>query len=329
MKLIGFDTSGESTDEARADGKVFGLVKRYDKKRAAGGQAGHQGRLSGVYRNAIEVNGGSLVAAGGYTTTLGLIGGLLGLYFFRSSFLRDFSNGHYVLTAIGFLCLFCVFLIGIYFEMFSPRESPIYFDRARRKVYYVHRSGRRRFVLFGPSVVEARVIDWSLIDAEHHTKARASTASVSRDHYLVFLMRKSTTDPTIVDAYPIGPVDFPSALWEYIRRYMERDAAPLIAGETPPYKGATFDMVEALKQRKKNYWQDWKELPWTQLWQHMALPLFAVFFVVNRFVVWTAQKVHWPQEVVDALGTAVTEEDLKVDPMYRLRPENGHAKENV
>ena len=30
--MIGFDTSGASTDEARADGKAFGLVKRYDKK---------------------------------------------------------------------------------------------------------------------------------------------------------------------------------------------------------------------------------------------------------------------------------------------------------
>ncbi|KIQ20515.1 hypothetical protein RT97_28065 [Variovorax paradoxus] len=329
MKLIGFDTSGESTDETRLDGKVFGLTKRYDKKRAAGAQAGHQGRLSGVYRNVIEINGGSLVAAGGYATTLGLICGLLGLYFFRDSFFGDLAKGHYALTAIGILCLFCVFFIGIYFEMFSPSESPIYFDRARRKVYYVHRSGRRRFILFGPSMVEARVIDWSLVDAEHHTKARASTASVSRDHYLVFLMRKSETDPTIVDAYPIGPIDVPSALWEYIRRYMERDAAPLIAGEAPPYKGATFDMIEALKQRKQNYWQDWKELPFTQLWQHLALPLFAVFFVVNRFVVWTAQKVHWPQEVKDALGAAITEEDLMVDSMHKLRPEREAVKDGI
>ncbi|ADU38559.1 DUF6708 domain-containing protein [Variovorax paradoxus] len=329
MKLIGFDTSGESTDEARADDRVFGLVKRYDKKRAAGGKAGHQGRLSGVYRNAIEINGGSLIAAGGFTTAYGLICGLVGVYFLRHSIYETFEMGYYPLTLLGLLVPFCVFFIGIYFEMFGPSESPIYFDRARRKVYYVHRSGRRRFILFGASTVEARVIDWSLVDAEHHTKARASTASVSRDHYLVFLMRKSTTDPTIVDAYPIGPVDFPSALWEYIRRYMERDAAPLIAGEAPPYKGAIFDMVEALKQRKKNYWQDWREFPWTQLWQHLALPLFAVFFIVNRFVVLTAQKVSWPQEVVDALGTAITEEDLKADPTHRLRPESGRAKDSI
>ena len=226
---------------------------------------------------------------------------------------ETFENGFYLLTFFGFIVTFCVFFIGVYFEMFSPSEMPIYFDRARRKVYYVHRGSRRRFILFGPSVVEARVIDWSLVDAEHHTKATASTASVSRDHYLVFLMRKSEDDPTIADHYVIGPIDFPSALWEYIRRYMEKDAAPLTAEETPPYKGPVFDMVEALKQRKKDYWRDWKEFPWTQLWQHLVLPLFAVFFLVNRCVVWTAQKVHWPAEVTQALGEAITEEDLQQD----------------
>jgi len=328
VKLIGFDTSGESTDEARVGGKVFGLVKRYDKKRAAGGQAGHQGRLSGVYRDAIEINGGSLVAAGGYYTAFGFIGGSIGVYFLRHLIYDLIQVGLYPIALLGVIVPFCVFFVGIYFEMFSPSESPIYFDRARRKVYYVHRAGRRRFILFGPSAVEARVIDWSLVDAEHHTKARASTASVSRDHYLVFLMRKSEADPTIVDSYAIG-ADFPSALWEYIRRYMERGAAPLIAGETPPYKGPTFDMIEALKQRRKNYWKDWKELPWSQLWQHLALPLFVVFFIVNRFVVWTAQKVHWPQEVKDALGMPITEDDLKLDPTHRLRPESDAAKERV
>ncbi|MFM9928416.1 DUF6708 domain-containing protein [Variovorax sp. H27-G14] len=315
-----FNTSGQSTDEAREGGKVFGLVKRYNKRRAAGAQAGHQGRLSGVYRNAIEINGGSLVAGGGFTTAFGLICGSIGLYFFWSDFYQDLIEGHYLLSLFAVMSMFCVFLIGIYFEMFSPSEAPIYFDRARRKVYYVHRAARRRFILFGSSTVEARVIDWSLVDAEHHTTVRASTASVGRDHHLIFLMRKSEDDPTIVDSYIISGIDFPSAMWEYIRRYMERNAQPLIAGEAPPYRGAAFDMIEALKQRRKNYWLDWKELPWSQFWQHLALPLFAVFFVVNRFVVWTAQKVTWPREVKDALGAPITEEDLKADTAHKLRP---------
>jgi hypothetical protein len=54
-----------------------------------------------------------------------------------------------------------------------------------------------------------------------------------------------------------------------------------------------------------------------------------VFFIVNRFVVWTAQKVHWPQEVKDALGAAVTEDDLKVDPAHKLRPEGEATKDGI
>ena len=71
---------------------------------------------------------------------------------------------------------FAVFFIGIYFEMFGPSESPVYFDRARRKVYYVHQGKRKRFVLFGRSRIEARAVDWSLVDCEHHATLAGSTA---------------------------------------------------------------------------------------------------------------------------------------------------------
>lgn len=322
--MIGFHTKGLSTDEARKDGSVFGLVRRLSKRRPAGRQAGHQGRLTGIYAEGIELNGGSQVAAGGFTTTFGLLGGATCLYFMLPFWSRLFAGSSgwpkYILLLFTVLAASSIFLIGIYFEMFTPSEQPIYFDRKRRKVYYVQRGARRRFFLFGPSTIEERVVDWDLVDAEHHTKARASTASVGRDHYLVLLMRTSASDPTIAGHYVIGPVDFPGALWEYIRRYMEKDEPPLQSDEAPPYKGQGFDMIEALKQRRRDYWKDWKEFPWTQLWQHLALPLFAVFFVVNRCVVWTAQKVNWPQEVKDALGSPITEEELKADPTHRLRP---------
>ncbi|MEJ8856939.1 hypothetical protein WKW79_20355 [Variovorax robiniae] len=78
-------------------------------------------------------------------------------------------------------------------------------------------------------------------------------------------------------------------------------------------------MIEALKRRRRDYWRDWKELPWTQLWQHMVLPLFLVFFVVNRFVVWTAQTVTWPQAIREALGAPITDADLAADTLHTLR----------
>ncbi|MCY1241290.1 hypothetical protein D9M72_541830 [compost metagenome] len=156
-----------------------------------------------------------------------------------------------------------------------------------------------------------------------------SPTSLRRIHHLVFLVRNSADDPTIMASYVIANVEFPGALWEYIRRYMEADAPPLLAGEAPPLKGGKFDMIDALKQRKKNYWNDWREAPLTQFWQHLCIPLFIPFFFVNRLVVWTARTVHWPQQVLDALGAPITEEDLTADPTNRLRPEGDAAKDGI
>jgi hypothetical protein len=55
------------------------------------------------------------------------------------------------------------------------------------------------------------------------------------------------------------------------------------------------------------------------LLQHLLLPFVLVWIVVNRLVVWTAQKVVWPPEVKAALGRVVTEEDLAADSACRLR----------
>ena len=321
--MIGFSTSGISTDDARQEGLVSGLLHRFDKRLPGSGQAGHQGRLSEVYRNAIELNGGSLVAAGGYVTTIGLLGALATTYFFGRGVYRNLVDGAYVFFVLNMLTIWSLVLVGIHFEMFSPSEEPVYFDRIHRKVYYLHRGKRKRFVLFGPSAVEARTADWSLVDCELHAKLGGSTTSVRRTYHLLFLVRKSATDPTIVDWFVLAQVEFPGAMWEYIRGYMEADMPPLSADEAPPVKGKNFDMIEALQQRRIDYWRDWRVFPWTQLWQHLALPLFAVFLIVNRFVVWTAQTVSRPQEIKDALGTPMTSGDIEEDVAHKLRATPG------
>ncbi|MDP9901886.1 DUF6708 domain-containing protein [Variovorax ginsengisoli] len=336
--VLGFNTSGISTDDARQENLVAGLIERYDKRLPGSGEASHQGRLSEVYRDAIELNGGSLVSASGWVTTMGLLGGVLGIWALPGPpYLLDLwemiRTGRYFGLGLSIAGPFAIFFIGLYFEMFSPSEMPIYFDRLRRKVYYVHQGQRKRFLLFGPTTVEARTADWSLVDCELHAKMGGSTTSFRRTFHLLFLVRASATDPTIVDSFVLPSVEFPGAMWEYIRGYMEAGMPPLQAGEVPPTKGPQgikgFDMVEALKQRRRDYWRDWKEFPWTQLWQHLVLPFFVVFLVVNRFVVWTAQTVTWPKEIEDALGAPITEADLAVDTRHTLRvaaahPDPGH-----
>ncbi|MCR6476621.1 hypothetical protein NU688_10715 [Variovorax sp. ZS18.2.2] len=318
--MIGLNVSGQSTDEARQESLIGNLVSRYRKGAPGSHQAGHQGRLTGVYRNAIELGGGSLVSAGGVFTTIGLVGGALLTYFFGSWMAELLAMGRSFSFLFDIVAIWSVFLVGAYFELFSPSEAPIYFDRLNHRVYFVEQ-GKKRSPCWA---------DWSLIDIEHHATMGGSPTSLRRIHHLVFLVRNSADDPTIMASYVISNVEFPGALWEYIRRYMDDDAPPLLAGEAPPLKGGKFDMVEALKQRKKNYWKDWREAPLTQLWQHLCIPLFIPFFFVNRLVVWTARTVHWPQEIKDALGAPVTEEDLKTDPTHRLRPEgDAAAKKDV
>ncbi|WP_295538398.1 DUF6708 domain-containing protein [uncultured Pseudacidovorax sp.] len=318
--MTGFNTRGVSTDDARQENLVAGLVQRYDKRLPGSPEAGHEGRLSGVYRDATELNGGSVTAAGGYVTTIGLIG-CLGMNWYAWPDLIEMWGLGVEGKVATLLCLamgISIFIVGLYFEMFSPSEQPIYFDRAHRKVYYVHQ-GRKRFWLFGPSVVEARSADWSLVDAELHTKLGGSTTSISRSYHMVFLVRSSERDPTIVDHFVLPALDFPGAMWEYIRGYMEAGTPPLRAGEAPPFKGQGFDMIEALKQRIRDYRRDWKEFFWKQLFFHLTLPLFLVFLLVNRCVVWTAQTVHWPPEITEALGPPITEADLAADSEHRLR----------
>lgn len=323
--MIGFNTRGISTDDARQASLISGLIHRYGKSMPGGGQAGHQGRLSEVYCNAIELNGGSLVSAGGWVTAYGLLGGLIGTHIAWDLLhsLRVETISDYFWNYGPILALWPIFFIGIYFEMFSPSETPIYLDRLQRKVYYVHQGKRKRFLLFGPTSVEARAADWSLIDCELHALTGGGANSVRRTYHLLFLVRASKADPTIVDSFVLPNVEFPGAMWEYIRGYMELGMPPLKAGEVPPTKGAKgikgFDMVEALRQRRIDYWRDWKEFPWTQLWQHLVLPLFTVYFIVNRFVVWTAQTVIWPNDILDALGAPVTAADLDADVLHALR----------
>ncbi|CAN5875811.1 hypothetical protein BH11PSE13_BH11PSE13_13360 [soil metagenome] len=55
------------------------------------------------------------------------------------------------------------------------------------------------------------------------------------------------------------------------------------------------------------------------VWQHLAIPLFSVFFVINRLVVWSAQTVKWPDEVEAALGAPMTQVNPEADRSQKLR----------
>jgi len=294
---------------------------------------GHGGKLTGVYPETIEFQRIILSGMGGFYTTFCFVGGIVLSCFFAEFSPRDFPNLDdpwdlsilifEILVAWGFFVFFACF------ELFAPADQPVYFDRKHRKVYKVVQSGKRRWGLVGPRKSKLVAYDWDLIDAEHQTTMHANTATVSRLHHLVFLMRKSADDPTIVDHFIFAMIDFVPALWEYIRRYMEEDAAPLIEGEFPPWSQVGVyepwsDVHAYVPFLDPEYRQRRKERPWKTffqtLWMPITVPLYILWLFFNRLTVWTAQKVEWPREIVEAIGPLISEEDLRTAPYRRLRP---------
>ncbi|WP_143072629.1 MULTISPECIES: DUF6708 domain-containing protein [unclassified Variovorax] len=325
----GFNISGRSTDLDRSDGKVLGLVERYAKGRKTSNLAGHGGNLTGVYPDAIEFQRVCLTGAGGrYLAECFAMAVLFNwavVEFALEGLLRYRGYGTLV---FGLLGPWMFFIFFAYLELFAPADSPIYFDRKHRKVYKVLQSGARRWGFFGPRKSRLVAYDWDLVDAEHHTTLQASTATASRVHHFVFLVRKSEGDPTIADHFTFAGVDFVPELWEYIRRYMENGAAPLVQNEFPPVSnmgayvpwsdfGAVVPFLDQPGRR-------WKEQPWKTLFRYIGMPvtvpLYVLWLFFNRLTVWTAQKVEWPQQIVDAIGPLVTEQDLRTDAYRRLRP---------
>jgi hypothetical protein len=325
----GFNARGRSTDQHRRGGKIAGIVERYDKVRAASGMAGHGGHLTGVYSDVVEFQRIYLTGAGGRHMAdcflIGLARTYLMVAFVLHMSTRQKEFIDYATDVFGFLGSW------MFFAFFAPADSPIYFDRRHRrhrKIYKVLQSGARGWGFFGPRRSRLVAYDWELVDAEHQTTLQANTASATRMHHLVFLVRKSKDDPTIVDHFVFASVDFVPALWEYIRRYMEEGAAPLVEGEFPPVSnmgayvpwsdfGAVVPFLDQPARR-------WKEQPWKTLYKYIAMPVTVPLYVnwlfFNRLTVWTAQKVEWPDEIKHAIGRSINELDLRTDAYRGLRP---------
>jgi hypothetical protein len=330
--MIGFNVSGRSTDQDRREGKTAGIVERYDQRRTLSGVAGHGGQITGMYPGAIEFQRVYLTGAGGRhmadCSLIGLAGTYLMVAFVLHMSVRQKEFIDYATDVFGLIGSWMFFAFFAYLELFAPADSPIYFDRRHRKVYKVLQSGARRWGFFGPRKSRLVAYDWDLVDAEHQTTLQASTATATRMHHLVFLVRKSKDDSTIVDHFIFASVDFVPALWEYIRRYMEEGSAPLVEGEFPPVSnmgvyvpwsdfGAVVPFLDQPARR-------WKEQSWKTLYKHIAMPitvpLYLNWLFFNRLTVWTAQKVEWPEEIKRDIGRLINELDLRSDAYRRLRP---------
>jgi hypothetical protein len=233
-----------STAVDRPDGNVSGIVKRFSKDSPASETPLSLGLIKKIYSEAIEY---TAIAKGtrGMIMFVGLFGSGLVIWCACDGFMTQLSSRFLgaaefffvFLSTVLILCSSYLALKCMQLELFMPEDSPIIFDRRNRKVYRIYKetyTGWRGVLRHWP--LRTAEHDWALIDAEHQATVSTTGSTILRYHALMFLVRKSSSDPTIVDSFTVGSsiqmgeVTVP-AVWEHIRRFMEEDGPHLNPGE--------------------------------------------------------------------------------------------------
>jgi hypothetical protein len=314
--------AGKSTAEERPDGQASGILKRFKKHEEAGWNPQALGWIKATHRDAIEYTGlvDELEGFAMWGGTLGFVGVL---------FLCGF--GVYMLVAKNswFMLVFMA-LVGIPFgvyittlslrlTIYKPADLPILFDRKHRMVYRILREQDHGIKgLFKRWPIKACAYEWDLIDAEHETEFFTTGATVNRNHYLMFIVRQSVDDATIIDNFQIGNAmgmneEIVANMWEHIRRFMEDNGPhlpsqdePLAAKKQAPTWWEACGTVSVFGSRYK---QRWREEPLRAVMAHLLFPILLPAGLIIGTGNWLAHKtaihVEWPDEVKRAVGPVV------------------------
>ncbi len=328
--------AGQSLAVQRPDGNSTGIVKRFDKHAKAAGQITTLGLIAASTKDAIRYSSSAGTALRGLAQFFGWSSLGFGLWWgiFTSAPMLERVASRPISSLI-FLLLSTATIIGavlvwlwvIRLELFRPYDEPIIFDRKHRKVYRIFREAQPGLKgLFKPWPMRACEYDWDLIDAEHNARIVTSGSTLRRDSSLVFIVRKSADDPTIIDSFNIGsPLmmsldETVAATYEHIRRFMEENGPPIPEGESLPErapKQSAWKRVLDWSPLGAKYWQAWRqELP-MMLLAHALFPLTIVlgslWLFFNRLAVWTSRPIVWPAEVVAAVGSDVAAPQSSAD----------------
>jgi hypothetical protein len=237
--------AGHSSAEDRPDAAVHGTLARFGKRQAASATAQAFGWIKATYPDAIEYAGQKQGLEGGIMVgtffTLPLIATGLGMMGWLALLKNDwFIWALFLGTAPIFLAVaYWSLLFPLRHVWRTPRDLPIVFDRAHRKVY---RMAQQRVPglkgLIQPWPVKALAYDWDLVDAEHNSELVGSANLARRLHRLLFVVRKSADDPTIIDSFEIGNglaqgEEMVAPMYEHIRRFMEERGPHLPHREEP------------------------------------------------------------------------------------------------
>jgi hypothetical protein len=233
--------------------------------------------------------------------------------------MKKFSLFHFILTVffvVGSATVtLYLFFKSLRFDLFRPIDEPTIFDRKNRKIYRIFRDvkpGWSGVIKKWP--VKTAVHDWDLTSAEHHAVINANGSTITRIHALVFAVRKSSTDSTIVDTFSLGnsmqfgEVTVP-AFYEHIRRFMEEDGPHLPPGEflSPPQRSPSLLQCLARTGPYGDTLKSW--------WKHrriltiIGFIFFPIFLPIVTFLgifSWlsytTSTSIVWSSEVMQALG---------------------------
>jgi hypothetical protein len=317
--------AGRSTDKERSDGHVSGVVKRFSRNAKAADVPTALNLLKTLYEGAIEFTGIAQQTRGA-SALIGLFAGAmaLGMGWPLIRILTEDGFGnifHLVLLAI--VLFFIAFGLNVMVrsmrvEFFRPEDEPIIFDRKNRKVYVIVRVMQPGWKgLFRHWPIHAAEYDWDLIDVEHLAVVSATGSTVHRYHSLVFLVKRSEADPTIIDSFQVGNTlqmgaESPALLWEHIRRFMEAHGPHLPTGETPITEVAPVTLWESMGAvgpigpKYMNYWKNHAIL---MVFLHVlcpvSVPLLLLWGLFNWLSYKTAIQVQWPKEVLEAVGPAL------------------------
>ena len=316
--------AGTSTDETRTDGEASGVVRRFSKRQSAGNASIAMGWIKASYAQAIEFTGSSQGLRGMFLI-FGVFGAAIGFGFGVWDAVRTAERGlSNFIDPLNIIFPIVSIFFGLYMtvwttrlELFRPEDEPTIFDRQHRKVYRIFRETHPGWRgLFKPWPLRAAEYDWDLIDAEHQAVLTTTGSTVTRYHNLVFLVKRSADDPTIIDSFTIGnPMEYVEstvpAVWEHIRRFMEANGPHLPPGErlapaTPPQ--TLWQSLAAVGPFGPSYRRWWQDYSGFMILIHILFPIFLPFFALWGFFNWlsylTATRIEWPAEVRAAVGEA-------------------------
>jgi hypothetical protein len=316
--------AGTSTDDQRKGGQASGIVTRYQKRESTFRRPQAIGWIKTVYPAAIEYTGVTKELKG-LAFTFGIMFGLMFSIFGIGTSSYMFKDAPWNDLAWMVVC-FCVLVAGlttgaysfaffIRHDLFCPADLPIIFDRKHRKIYRILREEHSGFRgAFKRWAIAACEYDWNLVDSEHQATAYTTGGTTQRNHFLMFLVRKSEADPAIIDSFQIASSmvlnsELVDSMWEHIRLFMEENGPHLptadepLADLVPPV--SWWQSMGAVEPFGPNYFRNWRDATLLTLALHVlfpvTIPMFLLWGTGNWLSYKTAIALEWPEEVMRAV----------------------------